>query len=1116
MNPLLFIGKTSNSIFRKVKKLHFYSRCFLFFSIFFSALCTQGQAPTITNLSPDICAGDVITITGTNFTGITAVKVKIGTTPVSSIVSFTSTKIIAVVGSACSGKVKVETASGTATSAATFTVNAIPEAPVVTTPVIYCQNTIADPLTASGSNLLWGDAPVVSSAGGSSTLTTVTWNDAAYSKKKTNFTTTVANVTIVSVDYYIPAWQSVTSLTLGLFDNSGTLLASSSLTKSLNNNTGSAVTVTNPFNYTITAPGNYSIGVLSGSGSIGGDSPSFPITEASGTITVTGANAEGLAPYHCFNNIQFTADNRTTTVTPSTLVSDTTTYHVSQTVNGCTSSQSTISVIVNPLPSATISYNGSPYCLNGGIASVTRTGTPGGTYSSISGLSVNSSTGDIDLTASAQGDYTVTYTIDATGGCSAYSTTANVKVTIPGTWTGAINNDWNNSGNWLCGAVPSSNTDLIISGGLSKYPILTSQIFSIHNITIQSGGSLTVSNGTLQIYGAIDNSGTFDASNGTIEMKGSSAQTIAGNMFYKKNIKNLIVSNTGSGLSVSSAANDTLKISGTLSFGDSNSTLNTGDNITLVSDSAGTANLGIVRPGNVINGKVIVERYINTGVLAGQHSKSWQFLSTPATGPSIKESWMENGDLVSTGYGIQITGPDGIASGFDAITATPSIKYYDPLLNSWVGVANADSPVYNPNGYMVFVRGDRSVTAYNQPSAKTTLRIKGSLLTGSLSPISVLPDKWKSIGNPYASSIDFSLITKGAGIDDKFYVWDPYLSGTYGLGGYQTLSDINNWIPVPGGTVSYTGTPCKIIQSGQAFFVHATSVEGDIPGAYDLTFTEDCKTNNNPSVSFARHTDILANRKQFFRTNLYTGIADSSRIADGNVVAFGENFNNEIDVNDAFKMPNSGENFGLKRNGKILSIEAKKIITMTDTIYFNMSNLKQQIYQLRFAPENMGTSGLEAFLIDQFLNTSTPVSLSDSSSVNITITKDPASAAADRFKMVFRKKNSISQDDKKESTAIMKAFINNDKSNNDKSFISVYPNPITDGTIHLLLKNQPEGTYEIRLLNSLGEKTISKKMIHVEGNETENIKWDYKLARGIYRLEITRPDGKIDTINVLY
>jgi hypothetical protein len=347
-------------------------------------------------------------------------------------------------------------------------------------------------------------------------------------------------------------------------------------------------------------------------------------------------------------------------------------------------------------------------------------------------------------------------------------------------------------------------------------------------------------------------------------------------------------------------------------------------------------------------------------------------------------------------------------------------------------------------------------------------------------------------------------------------VWDPYLSGTYGLGGYQTLSDINNWIPVPGGTVSYTGTPCKIIQSGQAFFVHATSVEGDIPGAYDLTFTEDCKTNNNPSVSFARHTDILANRKQFFRTNLYTGIADSSRIADGNVVAFGENFNNEIDVNDAFKMPNSGENFGLKRNGKILSIEAKKIITMTDTIYFNMSNLKQQIYQLRFAPENMGSSGLEAFLIDQFLNTSTPVSLSDSSSVNITITKDPASAAADRFKMVFRKKNSISQDDKKESTAIMKAFINNDKSNNDKSFISVYPNPITDGTIHLLLKNQPEGTYEIRLLNSLGEKTISKKMIHVEGNETENIKWDYKLARGIYRLEITRPDGKIDTINVLY
>jgi hypothetical protein len=33
---------------------------------------------------------------------------------------------------------------------------------------------------------------------------------------------------------------------------------------------------------------------------------------------------------------------------------------------------------------------------------------------------------------------------------------------------------------------------------------------------------------------------------------------------------------------------------------------------------------------------------------------------------------------------------------------------------------------------------------------------------------------------------------------------------------------------------------------------------------------------------------------------------------------------------------------------------------------------------------------------------------------------------------------------------------------------------------------------------------------------TELIKWDYKLAHGIYQPEVTRPDGRVKDINVLY
>jgi hypothetical protein len=84
---------------------------------------------------------------------------------------------------------------------------------------------------------------------------------------------------------------------------------------------------------------------------------------------------------------------------------------------------------VNNAPSATISYNGSPYCTGSGTANVTRTGSAGGTYTATpAGLSISSSTGAITLGTSSVGTYTVTYSIAASGGCSAFSTTATVAV----------------------------------------------------------------------------------------------------------------------------------------------------------------------------------------------------------------------------------------------------------------------------------------------------------------------------------------------------------------------------------------------------------------------------------------------------------------------------------------------------------------------------------------------------------------------------------------------------------------------------------------------------------------------------------------------------------------
>ncbi len=80
------------------------------------------------------------------------------------------------------------------------------------------------------------------------------------------------------------------------------------------------------------------------------------------------------------------------------------------------------------IPSATISYAGSPYCANAGTATVTRTGAAGGTYSSTAGLTLNAATGDVTLGTSTPGTYTVTYTIAASGGCPAFTTTAPITI----------------------------------------------------------------------------------------------------------------------------------------------------------------------------------------------------------------------------------------------------------------------------------------------------------------------------------------------------------------------------------------------------------------------------------------------------------------------------------------------------------------------------------------------------------------------------------------------------------------------------------------------------------------------------------------------------------------
>ncbi|MGB4557005.1 MAG: hypothetical protein WBI33_11680, partial [Bacteroidales bacterium] len=91
-------------------------------------------------------------------------------------------------------------------------------------------------------------------------------------------------------------------------------------------------------------------------------------------------------------------------------------------INGCVGS-TTNTIIVNDLPTATISYPASPYCATG-TATVTRTGQEGGSYSSTPGLDLVAATGTINLATSTPGTYTVFYSFtNPVTGCSNLTST---------------------------------------------------------------------------------------------------------------------------------------------------------------------------------------------------------------------------------------------------------------------------------------------------------------------------------------------------------------------------------------------------------------------------------------------------------------------------------------------------------------------------------------------------------------------------------------------------------------------------------------------------------------------------------------------------------------------
>ncbi len=608
------------------------------------------------------------------------------------------------------------------------------------------------------------------------------------------------------------------------------------------------------------------------------------------------------------------------------------------------------------------------------------------------------------------------------------------------------------------------------------------------------------------------------------------------------------------------------------------------------SDAGGTGTLG--NSSGTINGKdnVTIERYLPAAAVAT--GRSWRLLTIPVLSGSktIRDAWAGHAANPNApagevgGSGTQISGygytdgPTAAGAGYDwwpAISGSASsIRNYtiSGSNGAWTQTPSTGTLLNSADqGYMLFVRGDRTVTT---GSGNTTLRPNGTLKSGQQTYSIPAPGTaaYKVIGNPYPATISYeSLIANGSNNtlarDNRFWQWDANM-GTNG--GYRLINKLGagNWIRVPALFTDPSPSHSEYIESSQAFIVETLA-----PG--NLAIEE----SNKQAPLVAPPSVFDASSAGRFYANLNIDNGSSLTLSDGVLASFDNGGNNGIDGSDVSKIDNFNENLGLLRNGKHLTLESRDLINLKDTLYLGMSNLVAGKYAFQFKGVQM-QAGLKATLQDLYEEKETPVSTTgDIVTVKFTVSSDASSAAPDRFRIVFKgdpslplaitsakayqqnggievewntaneqgirsyevEKSTDGSSFSKTTTVMAKGQVSNsygwfDATINSgknyyririvstdgsvsysqvlvvntgagKGIFALYPNPVKGSEVTLQLSNMEKGKYALLVYNNAGAKVLAKEIVHLGGSATEELKLGSALAGGVYRVSLVNSKG---------
>jgi hypothetical protein len=654
--------------------------------------------------------------------------------------------------------------------------------------------------------------------------------------------------------------------------------------------------------------------------------------------------------------------------------------------------------------------------------------TVGGNFTSNSGTTLTQGgTGTMTVTGTSSNagilNQTGSGNITFTGALTNVATTGTISQTSTGTITAS--SGFTNAGTYTQNS--GSTGGINVTGALSNSGTINQTTGNISITTdFANPGILNLGTANLTIGGNYNNTGTYSQSTGTTLFNGAAAETLtdgssAGTNFNK-------VSFSGAGVKTLSSGVFTVSSTGILTMIGTNSSLASGGNLTLKSDTTGSATVAAVPRGAVISGNVNVQRFMSGGSLS---RRGYRLMSSPVNQGSRIYSINY---LINSAY---LTGTNGPAGGLDK-AGNPTLylfrenmaPQYTTFLNSCYRGINdiSASPLYGMddttyptanipvgNGYLFFFRGDRNAASLATETTPGYVPVHATLTaigTLNIDTITVkewyTPTKWglgysttmgndsvrgyNLVGNPYASTINwdtFQTVSNttgiyGSSIKNKMYVLDEvtktfgsYIAGSGGVGSQSFVSNL--------------------IASGQGFFVVATC------SCARITFSESAKTNSLPlDNKLLMGTSLIAINNQYLRLQL---MGKDSTIGEQTLIRFKDNAAMTYDDDlDAYYKPGPGaaslftwsqDNAGLCINTIPLPGTKSKIIKL------NVNATDGGLYTLSLRDLVAVPKLYDVWLMDAYKKDSLDMRQNKTYSFNID-KSDTASFGNDRFTLVIR------------------------------------------------------------------------------------------------------------------